>query len=124
MCRPKQETPKSSPATSVISSNCFDMPIESIEAKFTYHLEDMTRDTNEHSASEEQIFEHQRTERSVAATEADDATLKNVTVDQLELQSEIAELEKSLASAKADLETAQKNVTATKEESVKATESA
>jgi septal ring factor EnvC (AmiA/AmiB activator) len=100
------------------------MPIESIEAKFTYHLEDMTRDTNEHSASEEQIFEHQRTERSVAATEADDATLKNVTVDQLELQSEIAELEKSLASAKADLETAQKNVTATKEESVKATESA
>jgi hypothetical protein len=60
----------------------------------------MTRDTNEHSASEEQVFEHQRTQRSVAATEADDATSNNVMADHLELQSKIAEQEKSLAPAK------------------------
>jgi peptidoglycan hydrolase CwlO-like protein len=44
--------------------------------------------------------------------------------DHLQLQSKIAGLEKSLASAKADLETAQKKIAATKEESVKAIESA
>jgi hypothetical protein len=84
----------------------------------------MTRNTNEHSASEEQVSEHQWTQRSVAATEADHATSNNVMPDHLELQAKIAELEKSLASAKADLETAQKNIAATKEESVKAIEPA
>jgi hypothetical protein len=120
----EQETLKSSPATSKAGSKAIDTLIDSIEAALTYHLEDMTRATNEYSAGEEQVSEHHRAGRSVAATKADDATSNKVMADHIELQSKVAELEKSLAFAKADLETTRKNVAATKEESVKATESA
>jgi alanyl-tRNA synthetase len=99
------------PATPLTILEAFNTSIESIEAALTEALKDMELNTDQHDVGKKQSSEHQKAEHNVVAGKAN------------ELQARIAELEKSLASAKADLETAQKDAAA-KDVSVKATKPA